>query len=654
MTKNLDKIECMINGCMSDLAASVSAQSIGRLLIWDSESQPPSNAGTIVLWRSFSPKSSSEFISIPQLIEDNSDALRARYLAWVYELGEFRVQGQRLIDHLELRPGFSYWWMTLLAEKCSYSKSPQIIEAIRMLAFTDWIAGHTFVRITLVTANQPLADCLRRWSENVGAVFEWHRLSKPRIKGSWRAHVYSSIPSTAQALVWLLNYLLERWQLQGVGLQSWRQSSATATFVSYLFNLEPEAVKIGRYESRYWGPLPELLKGNNYKTNWLHMYLKDGLLPDARSAAVFIRELNKKSLGKTIHATLDSFLSFRVVIRALHDWFKLVWISKELNGPLSAAFARESINLWPLFCEDWRQSTCGLTAISNTLFSSLFHASLASLPKQHIGCYLQENQGWEFAFIQHWRLFKHGHVVGVPHSSVRFWDLRYFFDSRSYHKSECNLMPLPDQVAINGHLATKAYLAGGYPAKDLVQVEALRYLYLNNINFHTTVAAEAPKKDLRLLVLGDYLASSTRLQMRMLAQAADELPTGTVITVKPHPACTVSAGDYPELQLNVTTEPLENLLDESDVVYSSAVTTAALEAYCAGVPVISLLDPNGLNMSPLRGQENVRYVCNACDLIYALAIETSCNRSTSRANSIFILDKYLPRWLKLFYSHLNQ
>ena len=108
------------------------------LLIWDAEGEPPVGEWTPVLWREFVSNAQPDAVSIPALIETNADLLKKRYLAWVYELGETSIQGKRLVEHLQLRPGFSYWWMTLFAEKCNYSKSKQIDDAIRLMAFDEW------------------------------------------------------------------------------------------------------------------------------------------------------------------------------------------------------------------------------------------------------------------------------------------------------------------------------------------------------------------------------------------------------------------------------------------------------------------------------------------------------------------------------------
>ena len=83
-----------------------------------------------VLWCSYDPKGCNDVVSIPCLVEENSESLRSRYLEWIYDLGEIKINGKRIVDHLEIRSGFSYWWMTLLAEKCNYAKSPQIDDAI--------------------------------------------------------------------------------------------------------------------------------------------------------------------------------------------------------------------------------------------------------------------------------------------------------------------------------------------------------------------------------------------------------------------------------------------------------------------------------------------------------------------------------------------
>ena len=100
------------------------------ILIWDAEGTPSLGDYTVVLWQEFLPSSMFDYVSIPELVEHKADELKKKYLSWVYDFGEIIVKDKRLIEYLEIHSGFSYWWMTLFAEKCNYIKSPQINNAI--------------------------------------------------------------------------------------------------------------------------------------------------------------------------------------------------------------------------------------------------------------------------------------------------------------------------------------------------------------------------------------------------------------------------------------------------------------------------------------------------------------------------------------------
>lgn len=631
---------------MPDSGAAVGDKPVNHILIWDAESPPPAGGGTTVLWRGFAVASSPDVVSIPQLIEDNADALRARYLAWVYELGELRINGRRLIDHLQLRPGFSYWWMTLLTEKCNFAKSPVIDDAIRLLAFVEWADGRALGRITLASANQPLAECLRAWCEKSGIQFEWQRVAKPMELLSWARRIYSALPVAVQAWVWLAKYLLERWPLRGVGLNEWRQTAGRVTFVTYSDNCVPAAVQRGSYENRYWAHLPDVLKREGCQTNWLHIYVKDNLLPTAERTATVIHAFNKTEQGRQSHVTLDTFISLGVVLKTLRDWLRLTWAGARLSGTLEDQ-QKSSPDLWPLFRADWQVSMFGAAAMNNLLFLNLLEAALENLPKQQQGIYLQENMGWEFGLIHAWRVAGHGSLTGAPHSTVRFWDLRYFFDPRSYPRMGHNDLPMPDRVACNGPVMRSTYEQGSYPAKELVGVEALRYLHLGSTALNNPSVKSRPNEPVRLLVLGDYLPSNTQLQMKLLEQAVSLLQHQMTITVKPHPNCPIQPGDYPALNLQISMESIAKLLAECDVAFASAVTSAAVDAYCAGVPIVSVLNPSTLNLSPLRGCGGASFASTPKAL--ATALTSSANNAQARVNqpAYFTVHAQIPNWQML-------
>jgi len=233
---------------------------LSEILIWDEAGHPPVASGVTLLWRAFAEDETKGCVSIPQLIEENADNLRARYLSWVFELGESIIDDKRLIDYLQLRPGFSYWWMTLIAEKCNYVKSPLITDTIRFFAFDDWaLKVPRITSITLVSANQPLHESFKYWCKLTEVEFE-SKFIKPAFEpNSLIRWTFDKLPYVVQAGISLVKYLIERWPLRGVGLNHWGQTPGHTTFISYLFNLLPQAAQAGKFESQYWTRLPQAL-----------------------------------------------------------------------------------------------------------------------------------------------------------------------------------------------------------------------------------------------------------------------------------------------------------------------------------------------------------------------------------------------------------
>ena len=66
---------------------------------------------------------------------------------------------------------------------------------------------------------------------------------------------------------------------------------------------------------------------------------------------------------------------------------------------------------------------------------------------------------------------------------------------------------MPDILAVNGPKLWRQAIENGYPECRLFEVEALRYLYLEDFLKEKEVFQIKKNDGLRLLVLGDYLES---------------------------------------------------------------------------------------------------------------------------------------------------
>jgi len=606
------------------------------LFVWDTEEHIPVDRDEIdiVHWCSYENSEDQRVVSVLQLVEEDADNFRSAYLSFIYEMGELNVNGKRLVDYLEISPDFSFWWMTLLTEKCNYAKSLEINNIIKLWALKRWLDGKNYNNIVLVSSNRKLVQAMALFTEDCDLEFKWKSPSQVKSSESILRRIYLHLPHTLKALVWLGRYAVSHWSLRGVGVERWQNSNAKNTFISYLFNLDSSVEETGRFASKYWTNLIGLLNKENIKTNWLHLYVKEG--GSIQQAKTTVINFNQFGATNQNHVMLDSFLGFDVVWESLKTWWQLVILEKRLRSVVMD----NCDYLWPLLKYDFQASLKGINGMANLVSFFLFKKAMRQLPVQDKGFYLQENQGWEFGFVVGWRAAEHKKLFGIPHSTVRYWDLRYFYGPCSYHSSSSCKIPLPDSVGVNGSAARKMYSEGGYPEDDLVDVEALRYLHL----FHNK---EEPESKKTLLILGDYLKKNTIAQMKLLQQSIKLIHNDVQYIVKPHPACPIKSKDYPELNLVVSDDPIPSLIENCAFVYTSNTTSSAVDAYCAGRIVITVLDPSGFNLSPLRGNDSVNFVSSPEELAVILNKLDKMIFTKDQGEEYFYLNYDLPRWKKL-------
>ena len=612
-----------------------------NLFIWDSNSQFKDNKYDVMYWNNYEFSESDKVFSIPQLVEEDAEYLKSKYLSLIYNFGESKVNGKRIIDYLLIRQNFSYWWMTLFAEKCNFIKSPQIDNIIKVMALEMWLQEHDYQNIKFFSDNDDLANSVSQLANSLKIDFTWEKEQNKKQNKSLLKQVFHSLPNIIKSPIWLICYVFSSWSLKGEGVELWKNTTATTTFVSYLFNTPPEAIKEGRHESRYWTKLNNLLDDENHHSNWLHIYVKDNLLPSSKKARNLIRKFNSSKETHQVHITLASFISMPVIFLTLKDWYKVVKLNKLVHQKLQMT----SDYLWPLFKKDCQDSMSGIPGISNLLNFNLFEKAMIELPNQKKGCYLQENMGWEFGFLSAWQEAGHqDNLIGFPHASISYWDLRNFFDPRSYHRKTQGSLPMPNYVGVNGDVAKNMYLAGGYPQEKLIEVESLRYLYLFNFPAKKAKASKNSLKEKVVLVAGDYSKEKTYEQLALLSNTFDGFDVSTRFIFKSHPACPIRLEDFPNLSGELSIKPIEELLKISDAIYTSLITSAAIDGYCIGLPVITILNGVTLNMSPLRGVKSVYFVKNSSELFSAInSIEST---SFDAKGNYFYLDPNLPRWQK--------
>jgi surface carbohydrate biosynthesis protein (TIGR04326 family) len=622
------------------------------VIVWDQKEAPPAVADKVLCWQSYT--NGSGISSVPQYLEDHGARIRQKYLAFIHDLGECRIAGKRVVDHLDIGDGFSLWWMTHLAEK-SPLKSPRIYDCLRLIALEEILAEDRPSHLTLITGDRALAQAMRKLCRNTGIDFR-SRMRGGSTRVGFLRRLYDALPSSVRGLL-SLRHVVMRWPLRRLTRPQWFSGKNAVFICSYFIHLDPTRCAHGQFHSRQWEGLPKSLHENGKPLNWIQLFIFNAVVPDLATGLRWLRQFNHDAGNQGWHAFLESYMTFSFVLRVLKNWLWLNYISWHLRDIRFAFYPDGSaVWLWPILRADWQTSLNGPIAISNCLWIALFDAALADIPQQTMGLYLCENQGWEKAFLRAWRKHGHGKIFGVQHATVPFWHLYYFDDPRSLKSRQGCALPLPDLLAVNGLAAWEAFVDGSYPEERLVEVEALRYL-----NFAGIVARGGEERASRLpkpsgsevvrvnvIVLGDMVPTSMHHFLGLLEETCKFLSSSYRFTFKPHPGYSVRLADYPGLKADETKEPLGEILGAYDVAVSANSTSASVDAYLTGIPVIIGLDGNDLNLSPLRGRRGVRFVSTSADLVDALeAAAHGIALADTDRRKFFFLDSDLTRWKRL-------
>ena len=616
------------------------------LTIWDQQGEPSNNTGRILCWQSYCER--GLISSVPRYLELHAERLRATYLGFIHDLGERQIAGKRVIDYLNLENGFSLWWMTQLAEKSPF-KSPRIYDCLRLLALEELLIEIHPSSVTLVGADETLAQAISKLCENLHMAFHTKLTIKPK-KGSWLRRAYDALPFSLRGLI-SVRHAISRWPLRRTRNSAWFGGDNAMFMCSYFIHLDPNLCAQGKFYSRQWESLPKVISDLGLRTNWVQLFMLSAVVPDIATGLTWLRRFNDDSANQGRQAFLDEFLTLRLVLKALKNWLWLNRVSWTLRNIQSAFHVSKSaVWLWPLLRDDWYRSLIGPTAVANCLWLELFDASLGKMPRQQMGLYLCENQAWEKALLRAWRHHGHGKIIGVQHSTAPFWHLYYFDDPRSLIGNCDHVMPQPDFLAVNGAAARRAFENAGYPAERLVDVEALRYLSLLSLPAKSGRAAMINSRSpiVRVLILGDMIPEAMNEFLLLVAEAVKNLSPLFEFTFKPHPGYAVNLSRYPGLMAKETTESLSNILDRYDSVIAANSTSASVDAFVAGLPVIINLSGNELNLSPLRGHPGVCFVSTPEELVNALRVQQG-GLAIARADreDFFFLDVGLPRWRSL-------
>lgn len=560
----------------------MSPSTLGVLTVWghvcDSEPAPPGS----ILWAQYA--SGTDIHSLPEIVGGSPGAWISEYAAWMREVGNSYIDLPEVQAFTRTHRGLQYWWMSLPAQQ-SLSSGALAYDVVRMMALADFVLATNPDLIRVDGLPWEAQECLRSWCQATGRRFEVAAVTQPcDCAGGSRS--FGRIGTLLKGLKQLIASISWPSQTRSPRLPS------QVMLVDYVLDGWLRASALGpSYESPYWGPLPELLTSRGLPVTWIHIYAGR-----SRKAQGDIRRMLRRlgSMNGEQHLIIQDLTSPSLTLRAWSTYRHLRQIGRGVRDAVVFTDPTRSLDLGTLAEPHWVEDHEGASAASNALWIHWW-LTLGDLPPSRV-VYPMENQPWEMAMLQ--AVSQEGSTTaGFVHTIAWPWDLRYAAPRFGPVGADRHPVPAPHDVLVGNDRDAVTMKDDGYAPSQIWKVEGLRFL-------QTPSPARADRADARiaLLVLGEY---QPEVNDQLLAMV-EGLGSDSLVRLlyRPHPVHRDSTAFPSYVHLDSQLSLLESLR-EVDIVLTSGITSAALLAHEAGIPVACAMDPRCLPGGQIASVPNV-------------------------------------------------
>ena len=601
------------------------------------------NKSCVCIWNGH--EKNDKYISISSRLEDNSDKIKKKYIKFIHDLGEEKIDNKNLKSHLKIKENYNLWWMSLLTEKSHY-KSARIKDCLKFLVLEEIILEKKPSKIIVLLSDKIIIRSIKELSKKLNIEIEIKKIDivkKDQVNSkNIFSNIYFKSPNIIKSIIYLIRYSFNNWTFKKALRPKW-ETNKNILFFSYLFHLDKDSFKDNKFNSSQWGPLTNLLNELSIKSNWMHHYIPNPVIPNRKSAISFINNLNKEFNNTQSHQIISSYINIKTILKVVANYTMII-----LKIPSLYKFKKlfivknSSINFWFLLKDDFINSILGPKLIENLFWIEHFDNALSKIPYQEKGIYLQENQSWEKALISAWKKYNHGKIYGLNNGFVRYWDLRFFDDLNTVKDNSDFKIPLPDRIILTDQISWDYYLNSGYEVNKLIKAETLRYFSVLSKNLEKKHELKADQK-IKGLILGDIIFDSTNEMIKNLENINS---TNFHWTIKSHPACLINIKNYKKITLENSYENLEDIIHKYDLVIAPAATLSALDSYLSNIKTIIFLAKDELNISPLRGFKDIKITYDNTSLKEALSLNNLNNYNFNKQD-FFWYDKNLSFWKEI-------
>lgn len=441
--------------------------------------------------------------SIDYLLDKSKKKIKDKYLSIIEEI----VRNNKKKNNYFFFKGISLDELSLISEKNPF-KSYRIYDCLKLLALEDFIKKNKIKKIIYFGSSPKLGLSLKDLCNNLNIKY---------LQNVNKTQFNLKIISILRAFYFFYKFIYKN-NLKNTKIKKF----SDITFFGYFLHFKDK--NSNQYDSYLWNGISKKLNTMKIISNWFHFFVPSSQIKNINEANNKLIKINK--FNSENHLLLNTQLSYYqlmvIFFKYLVLTFKNIFFIKK-KKLLINSFSKT--NFSHFLNEDINKSYFGEVLIYNLHIILTLDQILSSIPKQKLGFYLLENQGWEKCLNILWKKYNHKILAGYLHSTIRFWDLRYFKYNKDFDTKQN-----PDIFLFNGKYSKNIGIKNYYPSKKSKEVEAVRYNHLLKVN-------KIKVKKNKILIIGDMNNYENHFVANQVAKIKYLFPRKKFY-YKPHPSNT--------------------------------------------------------------------------------------------------------------------
>jgi surface carbohydrate biosynthesis protein (TIGR04326 family) len=582
-----------------------------------------------ILWNSY--KSSLDEISLLNYIDLNSEEIKSNYINIIESLSKIQMNSKtKLSDCFSIKNDFSLWWTTHIFEK-SFYKQETINDVLKLIALKKLLIQNNTKNLYLESNSNKISkgiiDICNQLKINL--IFQKKIIAQKNFLNLKRILKFF-LPYPIFSFFNFIKFLSIRFLLKKNNINKLKNLDKKYLFCTYFAYIDYKKLKKGLYSCDYWNQLIKNKQDQIKSSIFLHIYVPNNKT-NLRKSIKYFESINKKK--EIFHLFIEELFDVKILIKIIKQWLIYLFTYKKEKKKIYNLL-NNKIHTSHLFKEELKQALIGTDALVNLYYFFLFEklSKLIKEPKKTF--YLFENQGWEKSFVYNFKKIK-TNTIAVIHATIRYWDLRFSYNDRPEYQNF-----LPDFYTANGDDAYEKLITANFPINKIKKLEALRY-----INLVTKISKRDFSKNFKknkVLIIGDHLKESNKNLSVSLNLINLQSAKNFSFTLKEHPLTKMS--HLLKVEFDKTEKDIFDLSDEFNIAIVGNTTSAIVDLYLLGFKIISILDDNQINLSPLKKNSDIFFLKDKSLLLDYLSKPDNIKELKSKKNNFFYSSKKFNMW----------